>query len=74
MISPGATNNLDPDLQPPQNHFSSGRLYCFATEGFGPVNWGLYAGDSHNTRNAVHAYEYGQRPHGYQRQWRPKYE
>jgi outer membrane protein assembly factor BamB len=50
----------------------SGRLHCFATEGFGPVEWGLYAGDSHNTRNAVNAYDYGQRLYGYQWQWRPK--
>jgi outer membrane protein assembly factor BamB len=50
----------------------SGRLHCFATDGFGPVQWGQYGGDSHNTRNAVNAYDYGQRPYGYQWQWRAK--
>lgn len=49
----------------------SGRLHCFATDGFGPVEWGLYGGDSHNTRNAANAYDYGQRAYGYQWQWRP---
>jgi outer membrane protein assembly factor BamB len=50
----------------------SGRLHCFATEGYGPLEWGLYGGDSHNTRNAVNAYDYGQRLYGYQWQWRPQ--
>lgn len=49
----------------------SGRLHCYATDGYGPVEWGLYGGDSHNTRNAVNAYDYGQRLYGYQWQWRP---
>ena len=49
----------------------AGRLHCFATTGYGPVVWGLHAGDSHNTRNADHAYSWGQAPFGYQRQWRP---
>jgi outer membrane protein assembly factor BamB len=49
----------------------SGRLHCYSTEGYGPVEWGLYGGDSHNTRNAVNAYDYGQRLYGYQWQWRP---
>jgi outer membrane protein assembly factor BamB len=49
----------------------AGRLHCFATAGYGPVVWGLHAGDSHNTRNADHAYAWGQAPFGYQRQWRP---
>lgn len=49
----------------------SGRLHCYATDGYGPVEWGLHAGDSHNTRNAVNAYDYGQRLYGYQWQWRP---
>lgn len=50
----------------------AGRLHCFATGGYGPVVWGLHAGDSHNTRAADHAYAWGQVPFGYQRQWRPK--
>ena len=49
----------------------SGRLHCFGTEGYGPVEWGLFGGDSHNTRNAANAYAYGQRVFGYQWTWRP---
>ena len=48
----------------------SGRLHCFATEGHGPVEWGLFGGDSHNTRNGARAYAYGQVPFGFQWQWR----
>ncbi len=50
----------------------SGRLYCLATHGYGPIEWGLYAGDSHNTRNARDAYAYGQAPFGYQARWTPR--
>jgi len=49
----------------------SGRLHCFKTRGFGPVEWGMPGGDSHNTRNAANAYAYGQLPPGYQWSWRP---
>jgi|GEM_PF-1497720 len=49
-----------------------GVLYCFRTEGFGPVEWGQFGGDSHNTRNAANAYEYGQLPVGLQAAWKPK--
>ncbi len=49
----------------------AGWLRCFTTEGYGPVEWGLYGGDSHNTRNAANAYAYGQRLFGYQRAWQP---
>lgn len=50
----------------------SGYLYCFKTEGYGPVEWGLFGGDSHNTRNAASAYAYGQRLYGYQWKWHPE--
>ncbi|TWT42172.1 outer membrane biogenesis protein BamB [Phycisphaerae bacterium RAS1] len=49
----------------------SGMLHCFGTRGFGPVEWGLANGDSHNTRHATNAYAFGQAPFGYQRDWRP---
>lgn len=49
----------------------SGLLHCFATRGFGPVEWGVANGDSHNTRHATNAYAFGQAPFGYQRAWRP---
>lgn len=49
----------------------SGYLYCFGTGGYGPVEWGSFGGDSHNTRNPVNAYSFGQTPFGYQRQWQP---
>lgn len=50
----------------------SGRLHCFGTTGFGPVEWGTFGGDSHNTRNAVNAYSFGQMPLGYQWGWTPE--
>jgi outer membrane protein assembly factor BamB len=50
----------------------SGHLHCFSTRGFGPVEWGLAAGDSHNTRNAAYAYEYGQLASGLQWDWQPE--
>ena len=49
----------------------AGWLHCYATERFGPVQWGLSGGDSHNTRHPVNAFSYGQTPAGYQRQWQP---
>lgn len=49
-----------------------GVLHCFRTGGFGPVEWGQLGGDSHNTRNAANAYEYGQLPVGLQAAWKPK--
>lgn len=48
-----------------------GRLHCFATQGVGPVEFGLVGGDSHNTRNAVNAYAWGQVPPGFRWGWRP---
>ncbi|MCK4342892.1 MAG: PQQ-like beta-propeller repeat protein [Phycisphaerae bacterium] len=48
----------------------SGRLHCFGTGRRGPVKWGLFGGDSHNTRNADNAFSYGQVPFGYQWRWR----
>lgn len=50
----------------------SGHLHCFATRGYGPVEWGLPAGDSHNTRNAAYAYEFGQLAPGLQWDWQPR--
>lgn len=50
----------------------SGRLHCFGTDGYGPVEWGLFGGDSHNTRNATNAYAYGQAFFGRQWQWKPE--
>ncbi len=49
----------------------SGRLRCYTTTGIGPVEWGLFGGDSHNTRNATNAYAWGQTLFGRQRRWRP---
>ena len=50
----------------------SGRMYCYATPGFGPVEWGLFGGDSRNTRNAANAYAFGQTLFGRQGQWKPE--
>lgn len=49
----------------------AGRLHCFATAGYGPVEWGTFGGDSRNTRNATNAYAFGQMPAGYQWTWKP---
>lgn len=49
----------------------AGELHCFGTRGYGPVEWGLSGGDSHNTRNALRAYAYGQVPCGLQWEWTP---
>lgn len=49
----------------------SGLLHCYSTRGFGPVEWGVYGGDSRNSRNAGRAYAWGQAPHGHQWRWRP---
>jgi outer membrane protein assembly factor BamB len=49
-----------------------GWLHCLATNGFGPVEWGLFGGDSHNTRNAENAYAYGQLTCGNQAAWTPE--
>jgi hypothetical protein len=56
----------------PRGWVDAGYLYCFKTDGYGPVEWGLFGGDSHNTRNAACAYAYGQRLYGYQWKWRPE--
>jgi outer membrane protein assembly factor BamB len=50
----------------------SGVLHCYKTAGYGPVEWGLYGGDSHNTRNYTNAYAYGQTLFGRQWDWRPE--
>lgn len=50
----------------------AGRLHCFATRGYGPVEWGTLHGDSHNTRNATNAYAFGQVPFGMQFRWVPR--
>jgi outer membrane protein assembly factor BamB len=50
----------------------SGILHCYATDRMGPVEWGLAAGDSHNTRNAENAYRFGQTPSGMQWRWNPQ--
>ena len=50
----------------------AGRLHCFATDRIGPVEWGLFGGDSHNTRNQKNAYSFGQAPLGTQWRWRPE--
>jgi hypothetical protein len=47
----------------------TGRLHCYSTPGYGPVEWGLFGGDSHNTRNAANAYSFGQVLFGRQWQW-----
>ncbi len=49
----------------------SGLLHCYRTDGYGPVEWGLYGGDSHNTRNYTDAYAYGQTLFGRQWDWQP---
>lgn len=50
----------------------AGYLHCYKTDRYGPVRWGLAAGDSHNTRNASNAFAFGQTPFGYQWAWRPE--
>jgi hypothetical protein len=50
----------------------SGLLHAVTTGSIGPVEWGLFGGDSHNTRNAVNAYAYGQLPVGRQWAWKPE--
>lgn len=50
----------------------SGVLHCFGTDGYGPVEWGLFGGDSHNTRDATNAYAFGQSFFGQQWQWKPE--
>ncbi len=50
----------------------AGLLHCFATDGRGPVEWGLGGGDIRNARNARSAYSYGQTPVGYQWKWKPE--
>ncbi len=50
----------------------SGWLHSVDTAGVGPVEWGLSAGDSHNTQNAANAYGYGQVPSGFQWEWTPE--
>ena len=42
---------------------TGGMLHCYSVPGRrGAVEWGLYGGDPHNTRNAGNAYDWGQRP------------
>jgi hypothetical protein len=50
----------------------AGWLHCFKTDRFGPVKWGLFGGDSRNTRNAANAYAFGQTPFGHQWRWKPE--
>lgn len=50
----------------------SGLLHCFGTGVYGPVEWGLFGGDSHNTRNAANAFAFGQVPFNRQWHWRPE--
>lgn len=49
----------------------AGMLHCYSTDGVGPVEWGMFLGDSHNTSNSTNAYSFGQTPFGYQSRWRP---
>lgn len=49
----------------------AGWLHCFATTGRGPVEWGCFAGDSHNSGESENAYSYAQSPPGYQWRWKP---
>jgi outer membrane protein assembly factor BamB len=51
----------------------AGWLHCWTVERSGPVEvqWGLFGGDSHNTRDAEDAYRYGQVPFGMQWRWKP---
>ncbi len=51
----------------------AGVLHCFGTGRYGPVLWGLAAGDSHNSRNAASAFSFGQAPARYQWQWSATY-
>lgn len=50
----------------------SGLLHCIETGRIGPVEWGLAAGDPHNSANAASAYSFGQTPWGHQARWRPR--
>lgn len=50
----------------------AGYLHCYSFGQRGPVEWGLYGGDSHNTRNAQNAERFGQAPFGRQWGWRPE--
>lgn len=50
----------------------SGTMTCFKTRSTGPVEWGSFGGDPHNTRDEQNAYSFGQRPFGMQWQWRPE--
>ena len=50
----------------------SGVLHCYDVGRIGPIEWGLGAGDSHNTRNAENAYRFGQAPSGMQWNWKPQ--
>ncbi len=51
---------------------TSGVLRTFATRGVGgQVEWGLAAGDTGNTREALQAYSWGQVMSGFQKRWRP---
>ena len=50
----------------------SGLLHCFGTGRQGPVRWGSFGGDSHNTRNADNAFSFGQVPFKYQWHWQPE--
>lgn len=49
----------------------TGWLHCLSTGGFGPVEWGLPGGDSHNTNNTVNAYSFGQTSVKFQWKWKP---
>lgn len=47
-----------------------GMMHCYATGAVGPVEWGTFGGDPHNTFNAENAYSYGQAPVRFQWHWR----
>lgn len=49
----------------------AGWLHCYATQRPGRIEWGLLGGDSHNTRNALNAFGFGQAAVGKQWSWQP---
>ncbi len=51
---------------------TAGVLRCYAARG-SKVEWGVAAGDAHNTRNTRNAYSWGQVPYRYQWRWRPEF-
>ncbi|GMU83030.1 MAG: hypothetical protein AMXMBFR47_29010 [Planctomycetota bacterium] len=49
----------------------SGRMRCYTVGKYGPVQWGLFAGDIRNSNNAADAFTYSQTPAGFQWKWSP---